>query len=220
MQKQDGFDSSRQLVVVVSCQQSTGEYLYGHCQVSFKLKCLYVFDVCPTWDLKSYTSNIWVHYVALTGFELWPTYPVNELLRNGPFTRFERLPTYWKQVLLGWTVFCSFGTLWKCGPCKILILCTHLLTWWKPCSFRIPGSQGSIVRTGHNSKNLAMASTPPTVVNTLEVPHFELNEDPAFWMGHNVQVWNLLLFFKYLFWKWLEKHPLRGCTIESGFPWD
>ena len=55
-------------------------------------------------------------------------------------------------------------------------------------SFRIPGSQGSIVRTGHNSKNLAMASTPPTVVNTLEVPHFELNEDPAFWMDHNVQV--------------------------------
>lgn len=55
-------------------------------------------------------------------------------------------------------------------------------------SFRIPSSQGSIVRTGHNSKNLAMASTPPTVVNTLEVPHFELNEDPAFWMDHNVQV--------------------------------
>ncbi|XVE49142.1 hypothetical protein DITRI_Ditri01bG0058600 [Diplodiscus trichospermus] len=29
---------------------------------------------------------------------------------------------------------------------------------------------------------------PPTVVNTIEVPHFDLKEDPSFWMDHNVQV--------------------------------
>ncbi|OMP01569.1 hypothetical protein COLO4_11727 [Corchorus olitorius] len=29
---------------------------------------------------------------------------------------------------------------------------------------------------------------PPTVVNTVEVPHFDLKEDPSFWMDHNVQV--------------------------------
>ncbi|KAE8721819.1 Phragmoplast orienting kinesin 2 [Hibiscus syriacus] len=29
---------------------------------------------------------------------------------------------------------------------------------------------------------------PVTVVNTVEVPHFDLKEDPAFWMDHNVQV--------------------------------
>lgn len=69
-------------------------------------------------------------------------------------------------------------------------------------SFRIPGSQGSIVRTGHNSKNLAMASTPPTVVNTVEVPHFELNEDPAFWMDHNVQVL-------------VRIRPLNGAEVAS-----
>ncbi|KAJ0010551.1 hypothetical protein Pint_34482 [Pistacia integerrima] len=28
---------------------------------------------------------------------------------------------------------------------------------------------------------------PPTVVNTAEVPHFDLKEDPSFWMDHNVQ---------------------------------
>jgi kinesin family member 15 len=29
---------------------------------------------------------------------------------------------------------------------------------------------------------------PPTVVNSVEVPHFELREDPSFWMDNNVQV--------------------------------
>nr|KJB32406.1 hypothetical protein B456_005G239700 [Gossypium raimondii] len=29
---------------------------------------------------------------------------------------------------------------------------------------------------------------PVTVVNTVEVPHFDLKEDPSFWMDHNVQV--------------------------------
>ncbi|XP_058730761.1 kinesin-like protein KIN-12D [Vicia villosa] len=30
--------------------------------------------------------------------------------------------------------------------------------------------------------------TPPTVVNTVEVPHFDLKEDSSFWINHNVQV--------------------------------
>ena len=29
---------------------------------------------------------------------------------------------------------------------------------------------------------------PATVVNSAEVPHFELREDPSFWMDNNVQV--------------------------------
>ncbi|XP_057869677.2 kinesin-like protein KIN-12F isoform X1 [Cryptomeria japonica] len=55
-------------------------------------------------------------------------------------------------------------------------------------SFRFPTSQNSVARTGHPCKTLVVASAPPTVVNTVEVPHFELKEDPAFWMDHNVQV--------------------------------
>ncbi|CAL1372500.1 unnamed protein product [Linum trigynum] len=31
-------------------------------------------------------------------------------------------------------------------------------------------------------------SSTPAVVNTVEVPHFDLKEDPSFWMDHNVQV--------------------------------
>lgn len=38
------------------------------------------------------------------------------------------------------------------------------------------------------SKGIPISSTPPTVVNTAEVPHFELKEDPSFWMDNNVQV--------------------------------
>ncbi|XP_042378501.1 kinesin-like protein KIN-12E isoform X1 [Zingiber officinale] len=45
------------------------------------------------------------------------------------------------------------------------------------------------------SRTISMASkvapllvTTPSVVNSLEVPHFELKEDPSFWMDHNVQV--------------------------------
>ncbi|OQU79460.1 hypothetical protein SORBI_3008G148000 [Sorghum bicolor] len=33
-----------------------------------------------------------------------------------------------------------------------------------------------------------MSFGPPTVVNSVEVPHFELREDPSFWMDNNVQV--------------------------------
>jgi len=33
-----------------------------------------------------------------------------------------------------------------------------------------------------------MSLGPPTVVNSAEVPHFELREDPSFWMDNNVQV--------------------------------
>ncbi|XP_042507685.1 kinesin-like protein KIN-12D isoform X2 [Macadamia integrifolia] len=38
------------------------------------------------------------------------------------------------------------------------------------------------------SRGIPVSSTPSTVVNTPEVPHFELKEDPSFWMDHNVQV--------------------------------
>ncbi|KAJ4963751.1 hypothetical protein NE237_023690 [Protea cynaroides] len=47
------------------------------------------------------------------------------------------------------------------------------------------------VRTGNVaalSKGIPVSSAPSTVVNTPEVPHFELKEDPSFWMDHNVQV--------------------------------
>lgn len=37
-------------------------------------------------------------------------------------------------------------------------------------------------------RGLHMSSGPATVVNTIEVPHFDLKEDPSFWMDHNVQV--------------------------------
>lgn len=52
------------------------------------------------------------------------------------------------------------------------------------------------------SRTISMASkvapllvTTPSVVNSVEVPHFELKEDPSFWMDHNVQV----ALFIYLF---------------------
>ncbi|CAI9769118.1 unnamed protein product [Fraxinus pennsylvanica] len=38
------------------------------------------------------------------------------------------------------------------------------------------------------SKGIPSSSNSATVVNTVEVPHFELKEDPSFWMEHNVQV--------------------------------
>ncbi|KAJ4965860.1 hypothetical protein NE237_017709 [Protea cynaroides] len=38
------------------------------------------------------------------------------------------------------------------------------------------------------SKGIPVSSGPSTIVNTPEVPHFELKEDPSFWMDHNVQV--------------------------------
>ncbi|KAF8406359.1 hypothetical protein HHK36_008446 [Tetracentron sinense] len=38
------------------------------------------------------------------------------------------------------------------------------------------------------SKGVPISCVPPSIVNTIEVPHFELREDPSFWMDHNVQV--------------------------------
>lgn len=38
------------------------------------------------------------------------------------------------------------------------------------------------------SKGIPSSCNTPTVVNTVEVPYFELKEDPSFWMEHNVQV--------------------------------
>lgn len=37
-------------------------------------------------------------------------------------------------------------------------------------------------------KGMPITCVPPTIVNTVEVPHFDLKEDPSFWMEHNVQV--------------------------------
>ncbi|XP_054777208.1 kinesin-like protein KIN-12D isoform X2 [Prosopis cineraria] len=37
-------------------------------------------------------------------------------------------------------------------------------------------------------KGIPSSSGPPTVVNTVEVPHFDLKEDTSFWINHNVQV--------------------------------
>ncbi|KAL3621187.1 hypothetical protein CASFOL_036099 [Castilleja foliolosa] len=41
---------------------------------------------------------------------------------------------------------------------------------------------------GALSKGIAGSCNQPTIVNTVEVPYFELKEDPSFWMEHNVQV--------------------------------
>lgn len=38
------------------------------------------------------------------------------------------------------------------------------------------------------SKGLPISCSSSSVVNTVEVPHFDLKEDPSFWMEHNVQV--------------------------------
>ncbi|XP_022897116.1 kinesin-like protein KIN-12F isoform X3 [Olea europaea var. sylvestris] len=38
------------------------------------------------------------------------------------------------------------------------------------------------------SKGIPSSSYSASVVNTVEVPHFELREDPSFWMEHNIQV--------------------------------
>ncbi|POO03052.1 hypothetical protein TorRG33x02_011130, partial [Trema orientale] len=46
-------------------------------------------------------------------------------------------------------------------------------------------------RTGNFAALYKGMPVPPgscTVVNTIEVPHFDLKEDPSFWMEHNVQV--------------------------------
>ncbi|XP_020592091.1 kinesin-like protein KIN-12F [Phalaenopsis equestris] len=38
-----------------------------------------------------------------------------------------------------------------------------------------------------SSKKIPLSSAPPPVYASVEVPHFELKEDPSFWMDHNVQ---------------------------------
>lgn len=43
-------------------------------------------------------------------------------------------------------------------------------------------------------KGIPSSVGPATVVNTVEVPHFDLKEDPSFWMEHNVQVCKCLIF--------------------------
>ncbi|KAJ0935722.1 putative plus-end-directed kinesin ATPase [Helianthus annuus] len=48
---------------------------------------------------------------------------------------------------------------------------------------------GGSVRSYGNTAALSRGSpSTHTTVNTVEVPHFELKEDPSFWMDHNVQV--------------------------------
>ncbi|KAK7319825.1 hypothetical protein RJT34_04553 [Clitoria ternatea] len=53
-------------------------------------------------------------------------------------------------------------------------------------------ADGSIsVRLGNYAalyKGVPCSASTPTVVNTVEVPHFDLKEDSSFWINHNVQV--------------------------------
>ncbi|KAK4477060.1 hypothetical protein RD792_016264 [Penstemon davidsonii] len=52
-------------------------------------------------------------------------------------------------------------------------------------------ASGSRPPLNGNTRMLALSkgfTSLPTVVNTVEVPYFELKEDPSFWMEHNVQV--------------------------------
>ncbi|KAK0582663.1 hypothetical protein LWI29_028296 [Acer saccharum] len=53
------------------------------------------------------------------------------------------------------------------------------------------GSGNGNVRAGNFAalyKGIPSSSGQATVVNTVEVPHFDLKEDPSFWMDHSVQV--------------------------------
>lgn len=43
-------------------------------------------------------------------------------------------------------------------------------------------------RMANYAKGIPSSCNVSTVVNTVEVPYFELKEDPSFWMEHNVQV--------------------------------
>ena len=38
------------------------------------------------------------------------------------------------------------------------------------------------------NKGMPISCGPAIVVNSVEVPYFDLKEDPLFWMEHNVQV--------------------------------
>lgn len=50
---------------------------------------------------------------------------------------------------------------------------------------RAPVSAG--IRVGL-VKGFPICASPVTLVDTQDVPHFELKEDPSFWLDHNVQV--------------------------------
>ncbi|KAF0888925.1 hypothetical protein E2562_020147 [Oryza meyeriana var. granulata] len=52
------------------------------------------------------------------------------------------------------------------------------------------GQRGAGLGLGFSmaARGTPMSFAPATVVNTAEVPHFELREDPSFWMENNVQV--------------------------------
>lgn len=52
------------------------------------------------------------------------------------------------------------------------------------------GQRGAGLGLGFSmaARGTPMSFAPMTVVNTAEVPHFELREDPSFWMENNVQV--------------------------------
>ncbi|KAI4376012.1 hypothetical protein MLD38_013812 [Melastoma candidum] len=57
------------------------------------------------------------------------------------------------------------------------------------CRSKVDGNGGG--RWGNFAalyKGLPSSGNPPPLVNTVEVPHFDLKEDPSFWMEHNVQV--------------------------------
>ncbi|CAL5333677.1 unnamed protein product [Camellia sinensis] len=53
---------------------------------------------------------------------------------------------------------------------------------------RPPVNGGRTANYAALSKGLPITCSSSTVVNTVEVPHFDLKEDPSFWMEHNVQV--------------------------------
>lgn len=61
--------------------------------------------------------------------------------------------------------------------------------------YSLAGGSRAVVNMGARMANYAALSkgipsscNSPSVVNTVEVPYFELKEDPSFWMEHNVQV--------------------------------
>ena len=55
-------------------------------------------------------------------------------------------------------------------------------------SSRPPMSAGRGTNYAVASKGMPMSAAPPSVYIAAEAPHFELREDPSFWMDHNVQV--------------------------------
>lgn len=57
-----------------------------------------------------------------------------------------------------------------------------------PMSGGGPRSAGFGLGFNMAGRGASMSLGPPTVVNSAEVPHFELREDPSFWMDNNVQV--------------------------------